>query len=290
MKTTDLTIIILNFNSQYWLKKTLLSLHNEYLSRAKRKVKVVMVDNDSSDDSVKMVKSEFRWVEIIALSENIGFAAGNNVALKQATSPYVMLLNSDMEFTPDSNLDELLDYLDEHPEVAVITPAVTLSNGTLDPACHRGEPTLWASFTYFVGLEKLFPQSKWLGKYHQYYKPMNSIHKIEACSGAAMIVRNAAMKKVGLLDEQFFFYAEDLDWCKRFREAGFSIIFYPKVSIIHHKNKSGISSQSQQISAKTKGWFYDTMLQYYDKHYRDQYPRWMRKMVYYFIQIKKGAL
>lgn len=287
---TDLTIIILNFNSQYWLKKTLQSLFKEYIARTKLSVKVVVVDNASSDESVAMVKQEFKKVELIARDTNDGFAAGNNIALKQVNSRYVMLLNSDMELTPESDFDQLVAYMDEHATVGVITPKVLLSSGRLDLASHRGEPTLWASFTYLSGLEKLFPQSKWLGQYHQLYKDLDSVHEIDACTGAAMVVRTSAMKKVGLLDEQFFMYAEDLDWCRRFRDAGYSIVFYPLVSVIHHKNKSGISSSSQHISAKTKGWFYDTMLQYYDKHYRNVYPTWVRKMVYYVIQIKKGAL
>lgn len=289
-KTLDLTIIILNFNSQYWLKKTLHSLKEQYIDKTKTGVNVVVVDNASTDASVEMMRSEFSWVELTVLKENVGFSAGNNVALKEVRTPYVMLLNSDVELTADSNVDALLEYLENHPKVGIITPAVKLTNNKFDLASHRGEPTLWASLTYFTGGEKLFPKSKLFGQYHQLYKDMTSIHEIDACSGAAMIVRTSAMKKVGYLDEQFFMYAEDLDWCKRFREAGYSIVYYPEVSVMHHKNKSGISSASQQISAKTKGLFYDTMLQYYDKHYRHKYPTWFRKMVYYFIQIKKGDL
>jgi GT2 family glycosyltransferase len=103
-------------------------------------------------------------------------------------------------------------------------------------------------------------------------------------------VRREALKVVGLLDEQFFMYAEDLDWCKRFREAGYQIIYHPQVKIIHHKNKSGIKSVSQSIARKTKLHFYNTMLQYYDKHYSNKYPPLVRQVIRYFIVIKKGAL
>lgn len=286
----DLTIVILTYNSQFWLKKTLESLKEFYLDRTEREVEVVVVDNHSTDETLAMLRHSFRWAELIELDDNQGFAAGNNVALRQVESEYVMLLNSDVEFIEGrSQLDPLLTYLDAHPEVGVITPRLEFANGQLDPASHRGEPTPWASLTYFSGLEKFLPRTQLFGQYHQYYKDLSTIHEVDACSGAAMIVRTSAMKEVGLLDEQFFMYAEDLDWCKRFREAGYKIIFNPEVKLIHHKNKSGIDSGSKQLARKTKSHFYDTMLQYYDKHYAAQYPKWVRNLINYLLFLKKGV-
>jgi len=287
---SDLTIIILSYNSQFWLKKTLTTLYEKYLTQTKKVIEVVVIDNNSQDESVSLVKKEFPQVSLILNPTNSGYAAGNNLALKTVESTYAMLLNSDVEFTQDSNLDLLLEYLDTHSKVGVITPKVTLINGELDLASHRGEPTLWASFTYFVGLEKLFPYLKKYSQYHQLYKGFETIHEVDACSGAGMIVRTSAMKKVGLLDERFFMYAEDLDWCKRFRDLEYKIIFFPQVKLIHHKYKSGISSLSSQTSLKTKNYFYETMLQYYDKHYQNRYPRWVRQGIYYFLEMKKGAV
>lgn len=285
-----LTIIILTYNSQFWLKKTLESLKEFYLDHTKTPVTVVVVDNKSTDDTLKMLRQSFRWVQLIEAEANNGFSAGNNVALRQVKSEYAMLLNSDVEFVEDkSNLEILLTYLDTHPEVAVITPRLEFNNGKLDQASHRGEPTLWASFTYFTGLESLFPRLKLFAEYHQFYKDLSVPHSIDACSGAAMIIRTSVMKKIGYLDEQFFMYAEDLDWCKRFREAGYQIIFNPEVVLIHHKNKSGIHSGTKQIARKTKDHFYDTMLQYYDKHYAQKYPRWVRTIIKYILFFKKGV-
>ena len=119
---------------------------------------------------------------------------------------------------------------------------------------------------------------------------MSTIHEVDACSGAAMIVRTSAMEKVGLLDEQFFMYAEDLDWCKRFRDAGYTVIYHPQVKVIHHKYKSGIKSASQDIARKTHGHFYETMLQYYDKHYQSRYPSFVRGVIKSFVTYKKGAV
>lgn len=289
-KEPDLEIIILSFNTKFWLKKTLQTVQEFYLEKTKFNILITVVDNNSTDDSVTMVRELFPKVNLIQSPNNDGFAAGNNLALKKTTARYAMLLNSDMEFTEKSNLDTLIEYLDNKPEVGVISPAVMLPTGKLDPASHRGEPTLWASFTYFLGLEKLFPTSKLFGQYHQWYKPLNIIHTIDACSGAAMIIRTSLLKKVGLLDEQFFMYAEDLDWCKRFRDARHLIVFHPEVVVIHHKYKSGLGSGSKKIARKTSAHFYDTMLQYYDKHYAKQYPSVVRSILELLIKIRKGVL
>jgi GT2 family glycosyltransferase len=258
--------------------------------RPSLKVEVIVVDNASSDNSVAMLKKDFKWVKVIESPQNRGFAAGNNLGLVKISSKYSMLLNSDTQFTANTFLEKMIQYMDQHPEVAVITPRLLLADGTLDPASHRGEPTLWASFTYFAKLEKLFPQSPIFGQYHQLYKNLQTVHPIDACSGAAMIVRTSAMKEVGLLDEQFFMYAEDLDWCKRFREAGYQIIYFPESVIIHHKYKSGRKSSDVQLSRKTNHHFYQTMLQYYDKHYQHKYPFFVRTLVHHLLKYKKGEL
>lgn len=287
---TDLEIIILTYNSSFWLKKTLTSLHDHFLSATKYKVTVTVVDNASSDDTVSVVKRSFRWVKLIEMPDNLGYAAGNNVALAQSSARYVMLLNSDVELIEQSSFDVLLAYLDTHSQVAVITPKILLSSGEIDWACHRGEPTPWASLAYFSGLSKIFSHSSLFSKYHQTHLNLNQVHPIDACSGAAMIVRATAIKEVGLLDERFFMYAEDLDWCKRFREAGWQIIFHPQVTVTHHKYKSGLQSDTQALRRKTSEYFYDTMLSYYDKHYASKYPNWVRKLVELGIFIKKGGL
>lgn len=290
-KQTDLTIVILNFNTQFWLKKTLQSVKDFYLDHTKYKVEVTVVDNDSNDGSPEMVEKEFKWAKLIRSGGNIGFAAGNNIALREIKSRYSMLLNSDTEFHDGSNLDIIIKYLDDNPDVGLISPRVELPNGTLDPASHRGEPTPWASLTYFAGLEKLFPNSPLFGQYHQTFKNLDEIHEIDACTGAAMIFPTKFMQqKVGYLDEMFFMYAEDIDWCRRFREAGKKVVFHPGVKIIHHKYKSGIKSSSTRLAKKVHNMFYDTMLMYYDKWYGDKYPRFMRTLLKTFLFIKKGGL
>lgn len=283
--STDLTLIYLNYNTPDWTSLALSSLQRHYLKKTKLNVEVIVVDNASSDGSAELIEKKFSWVKLIRAKENGGFAVGNNLALKQVKSRYVMLINSDVEATKHSNLDQLVYYMDAHPEVSVVTPRLTLTNGKLDPASHRGEPTPWASLTYFSGLAKLFPRSPLLAQYHLSYKDLHHIHEIGACSGAAMLVRTCAMESVGVLDEHFFMYAEDLDWCKRFRDAGGTIVFYPDVQMIHHKYKSG-RAQKGVVKSATSKHFYQTMLQYYDKHYRERYSSIVRLGIQLFVWYK----
>ncbi len=288
-KTFDLHIIIVAFNSEFWLRKTLVSLKSFYLDKTSKDIAITVVDNASSDHTRQMLAHEFSFVHAVYLPENVGFASANNIGMRQQKAKYVMLMNSDVELNEFSQLDILLDYMDEHPKVGVITPRVEYISGALDLACHRGEPTLRSSFMYFTKLEQLFPRYKFFAGYHQLYKDINTIHEVDAVSGAAMIVSQKAIDKVGFLDERFFMYAEDLDWCKRFRDAGYKIIFHPGVRIIHHKYKSGIKTSSQALAKRTKYHFYNTMLQYFDKHYADRYPKFIRRLVRFGIVLKKGA-
>lgn len=286
-KAIDASIIILNYNTRFWLKKCLSSLEDRVLPTTKSKIEVIVVDNNSSDGSQELVKSEFPRVKLLTLATNDGFAAGNNQALKIARGRYQALCNSDIEFEPETNLDEMISYLDSKPEVGVLTPRIELTTGEIDPGCHRGEPTLLRSFFYFSGLAGLFPKHHLINGYHLGHLDLTQTHQVEACSGAFMMVRQSVIEEVGLLDEQFFMYAEDLDWCKRIREAGHMIVFYPHTSLTHHKYKSGLASQSTKVSQKTRNYFYDTMGQYYDKHYAGQYPTWLNWLVKKILIIKK---
>lgn len=261
----DLSIIILNYNTASWLENVLTSIENYPPENLKQEV--IVVDNASNDDSVAVVNHKFGWVHLIQSKHNEGYAAGNNRGIQAASGRYVMLLNSDAEFLRQTNIDSIISYLDDNPEIAVATPKIILPDKSIDLASHRGEPTPWAAFTYFAKLEQLFPNFELFGKYHQTWKNFEQLHDIEACSGAAMIVRRSAIEKVGDLDERFFMYAEDLDWCRRFRDFGFRIIYYPESVVLHHKYQSGLKNDQQQTSDKARHHFFATMKQYYTKHY-----------------------
>jgi GT2 family glycosyltransferase len=291
----DLTIIILHYNTPDLVGKALESLEKFHFARTQLNSQVIVVDNKSSTDNLKRLKNmvkNYTWARVMENKKNSGFAAGNNTAIRQSlqeNSRYVMLLNSDTECTTETNIDAMVCYADHQPKVAVMTPKLLLNNGKVDLASHRGEPTPWASFTYFSGLENLLPEFHLFSGYHQLYKNLAKTHLIDACSGAAMLVKATIIEKIGLLDERFFMYAEDLDWCKRFRDAGHTIVYFPESVIIHHKYQSGRKQGDRALAKKTSHHFYDTMLQYYDKHYRDAYPEFVRWSLLVIIRLKKGA-
>lgn len=259
----DLSVIVVNYNGRAWLEGLLPDLKRYALQQSRFRVEVVVVDNASTDDSLAFLET-LSWLRLIRSDMNGGFAHGNNLAIKTINSRYVCLLNSDTNL-PNS-LDKLVEYLDSDPCVGVVTPRIITSDGNLDKACHRGEPTPWASFTYLCGLEQLFPRSGWFGQYHQGWKDLSTIHSIDACTGAAMMVRMAAINQVGLLDERFFMYGEDLDWCRRIRETGFRLMYHPDVTVVHHKYRSGLKGDADGTRQATKAWFYKAMLLYYDKY------------------------
>lgn len=268
-----LSIVILNYNTKEHLSDVLDSLEKNVLPVLKEKVEVVVVDNGSTDGSVGMVKKR-RGVTLIALKKNVGYAAGNNKGIGVARGEYVMLLNSDAKVTETGSIADLLTYLDNHRDIAVLSPKVVLAGGQLDWASHRGFPTPWSAFTYFLGLRKLIPKSKLFGGYHMTWQDLSAVHEIDACSGAAMIVRKEAMKNVGLLDERFFMYAEDIDWCYRFKEAGWKVMYHPGLTIFHHKYQSGRKhGKHTDVGRQSTAMFYDTMMQFYEKHYAEKYPR-----------------
>lgn len=288
-KTFDLSIIIVTFNSAFWLEKLLISLERYFIKTTKKKVFVTVVDNNSQDSTHQIAK-KFAFINFIKLDKNVGFAAANNIAIKATKAKQYLLLNSDTEITINSNLDTLINFSNKNPKIGIITPRLSLSTGKLDMACHRGEPTLMASLCYFLKLDRIFPSSKLFGAYHLTYKNLNDIHTIDACSGACLLIKNKVIDAIGLLDERFFMYAEDLDWCKRARDAGYLIIYHPGGNVIHHKYKSGINTTSQKIAKNTRIHFYETMLQYYDKHHAQSSFKCFRILLKVYIYIKKGGL
>ncbi len=294
---TELSLIIVSFNTKDYLAKTLQSVQRAL----QKNWEVIVVDNGSTDGSVEYVQKNAGFARLIQNKENIGFAAANNLALRVVKSPYAMLLNSDTEIPNGQSLGVLVEYLKKHPKVGMVTPKLVLENGKLDMACHRGFPTPWNALMYFLGFEKLFGKvfglNRIFGGYHQTWKGLNTTHEIDACSGAAMVIQTSAMQRVGLLDESFFMYGEDLDWCYRFRKDGWKIVYNPDVTIVHYKNKSGIQKRVEQhhdhsVKKQSRAHFFDTMEKFYHKHHAHRYPKWFARCItigVYIIQKVKGV-
>ena len=287
----DLSVVIVSYNTKEVLSDCLKTVKSAIQNL---KSEVFVVDNSSHDQTVKMIKKDFPWVKLIANKKNLGFSKANNQAIKKSNGKYILILNPDTKVLNDT-FSKMIDFMEKSPEVAVSTCRVELLDGSLDPDCRRSFPTPWRSFTHFSGLSKIFKGSKIFDQYNMGYLSEEKEQEVDACVGAFMMVRRTAVDKVGLFDEDFFFYGEDLDWCWRFGEKGYKIMYTPITKIIHYKGaSSGIKKGSQEVSkataeSKRKALVESTraMTLFYEKHFKDKYPFFITWLVLIIISIVK---
>lgn len=285
----DFSIVIVSFNTKELLADCLKSV----LAAAKNlKVEIFVSDNNSHDGTAKMVKENFPAVNLIANKTNLGFSKANNIAIRKCRGKYLLVLNPDTRIMADT-LVKMQGYMENHQDVGIATCRVELPNGELDPDCRRHFPTPWRAFSHFSGLAKIFRGSKVFDQYYFGYRSADGEHEIDACHGAFMMVKRSALAKVGLFDEDFFFYGEDLDWCWRFKEKGYKIMFAPITKIIHYKGAaSGMKQISKHLTkatreSKRKALVESTraMKLFYQKHYQDKYPFFVNWLMYLGIWI-----
>lgn len=279
----DVSIIILSYNTADLTLQCLRSVYKTQWGKVTKEIFVV--DNASADDTVKRIKQTYPEVLVLKNAKNVGFAAGNNVGIQKANGRYILLLNSDTEVDTDA-IPVMVAFMDSHPPAGVSTCRVLLPNGSLDPASHRGFPTPWASLAYMSGLERLFPKSHLFGGYHLGYMDMDAAHEIDCPSGAFFLVRREVIDSVGMLDEDFFMYGEDIDWAYRIKEKGWEIWFNPETSILHHKKQSGRAHGDKTRRIQSEKYFLTTMRLFYQKHYEKKYCRCITMLVYLAIRIK----
>lgn len=253
----ELSIIIVNWNAKEFLMECLGSLSEEI---SNPNFEVIVVDNASTDGSPELLQARFPNVKLIRNDSNLGFAKANNIGISQSKGKYVCLINSDIIVLRDC-LRYMINFMDKHNEIAVLGPKIHNPDRTLQRSC-KSFPTLWNVFCRALALDTFMPRSRLFGGRLMTYWAHNSIRSVEVISGCFLMVRREALNKVGLLDERFFFYGEDIDWCKRFREAGWDVVFFPDAEAIHY---GGASSSRASIR------FYIELqraaLQYWKKHH-----------------------
>jgi N-acetylglucosaminyl-diphospho-decaprenol L-rhamnosyltransferase len=272
----DLGIVILNWNTRELLRACLRSV---YASRGDLTFQVCVVDNASTDGSAAMVKAEFAQAMVIENAVNCGYAAGNNVGLRalsfglgQTEGPrYALLLNPDT-VVPDTALAGMLGYMDARRRCGAAGPKLVLPDGRLDLACRRSLG--FDAFVYrLLGLSRLFPHSRRFGQYNLTYLDPDVETAVGAVVGAFMQVRREAMAQVGLLDEAFWMYGEDLDWAFALQQAGWEVRYNPAVTVLHVKRAASRQSRRAQIA------FHEAMLYFYRKHYAAATPAPLRWLV-----------
>jgi len=223
-------------------------------------IEIIVVDNDSSDGSQNAVKTQFPSVKLICNDHNVGFARANNTGIRASTGRYVCLVNSDIKVL-DNVLFKLVNYLDTNPGVGILGPRTVNPDFTTRYNC-RELPTIRNAFFQAVFFDKLFPSVNIFRGRTVFSFDYQKIHPVEVLSGCFLVVRNEVIEKVGLLDENFFIYGEDVDWCKRIADAGWGIIFYGDTQVIHY---AGSSSSKKKIRFSLERLKSD--LYYWKKHH-----------------------
>ncbi len=253
-----LSVVIVNYNVKHFLEQCL----NSVAAAAEHcETEVFVVDNNSVDGSCNMLREKFPWVKLIENKKNYGFSYANNQAIKQSTGEYVLLLNPDTVIEEDT-LKSVCDFMDAHPDAGGLGVKMIDGKGRFLPESKRGLPTPQVAFYKIFGLSKLFPKSKKFGKYHLTYLDKDQIHKVDVLSGAFMLLRAETLNKIGLLDETFFMYGEDIDLSYRITLGGYNNYYYPETTIIHYKGESTKKGSVNYVLV-----FYNAMKIFARKHF-----------------------
>ena len=252
-----LSVVIVNYNVKFYLEQCL-----ESVRRASEglQVEVFVVDNLSTDGSVEYLHERFPEVTFIENKENVGFARANNQAIRQSKGKYVLLLNPDTIVGEDT-LKQCVEFMDAHREAGTVGTYMLHVDGTFAPESRRGLPTPFVAFCKMTGLTALFPKSRLFGRYYMRYLDENEMNEIEVISGAYMMLRREALDKVGLLDEDFFMYGEDIDLSYRVLKGGYKNYFLP-VRMLHYKGESTVKNSYRYVYT-----FYEAMRLFFRKHY-----------------------
>jgi GT2 family glycosyltransferase len=257
-----LTVVIVNYNVRYFLEQCLLSVQK---AMSGVDGEVYMVDNNSVDGSVSMVQDRFAWVKCIANKENVGFSKANNQAMRLAKGEYVLLLNPDTVVEEDT-FRKVIAFMDEHPDAGGLGVKMVDGKGVFLPESKRGLPSPETSFYKIFGISRLFPRSARFNRYHLGHLSNEDTHEIEILSGAFMLMRKQALDKVGLLDEDFFMYGEDVDLSWRIILGGWKNYYYPGTRIIHYKGESTKKGSLNYVFV-----FYNAMAIFARKHFSQQH-------------------
>ncbi len=253
----DVSVIIVNLNSKELLRRCLLSVFNCKLS-----FEVILVDNGSTDGAIEMIEAEFPTVKLIKNRTNQLFARPNNEAMKIAQGRYYFLLNNDTYLKEDV-LEELVSFMDKNLQVGIIGPQLLNPDGSIQPSC-KGEITLWTHFCDALALDRLFPKSKHFASFEMSYFDHKTIREVDHIMAAAILVRKEAILKIGMFDEKLSLYLNDMDLSLRMRKAGWKILFYPQVQVVHYGG--------QTTSLLNQNFFlfdemYNNVFYYYQKHF-----------------------
>jgi N-acetylglucosaminyl-diphospho-decaprenol L-rhamnosyltransferase len=254
----DLSIVIVNWNVRELLRHCLHSIFQPPTSNFQ--IEVIVVDSASSDGSVAMVEEEFPQVHLIANSENVGFTVGNNQGIAVSRGRYILLLNPDTEIVGDA-LATMVEYMDDHPQVGALGPQLLNPDGSIQSS-RRRFPALATAFLESTVLQQWFPHNRVIRHYYVADRPEDEIQEVDWVTGACLLARRETIEEVGLLDEGFFMYSEELDWCRRAKERGWRVVYLPTARVIHYGAQS-----SEQVKSFQHIQFQRSKIRYFRKHH-----------------------
>ncbi len=289
MKTPQLVVIILNFNTKVLLFECLKSLS---LVKDKTNFDIIVVDNGSSDGSVSMVKKFFPDITCLQNRENLGFAKGNNTARNYISQKYILFLNTDT-IVESKVFDSCISYMEKNKKIGALSCKLVMANGKIDKDVRRSFPTPWVAFTHFSGLDRIFPKSKFFSKYWYGYLSENMVHKVDVLQGAFFLTKKSVMDEVDWFSEEYFLDGEDIDLSWKIKQKGYELVYYPKVSIVHlkgftkGKNKKNIKTNKQdRLKYVLAG--INAMEIFYKKYLSSNYNFIINFMVYSGIKLLKA--
>jgi GT2 family glycosyltransferase len=253
----DISVVIVGWNAKHYLE---LCLESMAAAPPRRSIEIIVVDNASADGSAEMIESRFPYVKLIRSTENLGFAKGNNVGIRQCQGRNIALVNPDV-IVFSGCLDALADFLDENPKVGNVGPRVLNPDMSLQSSCRRF-PTLWNNFCSATGLATGFKNSRFFAGEHMFYFPHDRTLAVDILVGCFSMIRREAFDQVGLLDENLFMYGDDVDWCRRCWKAGWQVVFYPGAQVIHDRGKITAPYPVRFALAQQK-----SVLYYWRKHH-----------------------
>ena len=256
-----LSIIIVNYNVKYFLEQALLSVRKAILPI---EAEVFVVDNNSVDDSVEMVKEKFPEIHLIENKSNPGFSTANNQAIKLAKGEYVLLLNPDT-VVEENTFEKCIDFMDAHPDAGGLGVKMIDGSGKFLPESKRGFPSPFVAFCKTFGLSSIFPKSKTFNRYHLGFLDENKTHEVDVLAGAFMMLRKSVLDEIGLLDETFFMYGEDIDLSYRIVQAGYKNYYFTDTTIIHYKGESTKKGSLNYVKV-----FYNAMIIFAKKHFKGE--------------------
>lgn len=255
----DVSIVIVNYNVKNLADNCISSIYKS--NKNNLNLEIFFVDNNSVDGSANFIEKKYPEVKVISLSENLGFSKANNIALKQVSGKYVLILNPDT-ILEENTFEKLINFCEKNPKTGAISSKLILANGKLDSACKRSFPTPSVAIPRILGLSKIFPKSKLFGKYNLTYLDENRTAKVDAICGAFMFIPKNVLNETGLFDEDYFMYGEDLDLCYRINKKGYDIFYYPEVTTIHLKGESTKKTHLSYVNN-----FYGAMLIFVKKNF-----------------------